>query len=785
MRHHGARFRASGWAAGLATVLAASSSLALSESQARQQAEAELQAAAATSQRIAPTARATTATVPPAERVAAGELMLRTRDYDRAAEELGKVVELFRQGQAPESTYADAAFLQGEAYFQSQQLLSAQRSFRTILDQGQRAPFDSYAGRALSRLVDIAWRRSDTASFDYIFERLAQLPATDESGSVQYARAKAHFTRGNYAAARSALGTLSASSPYAHQAQYLLGVILTKEAAAASPAEPSANRFAQAIEQFRSVTRMPGDTQEHRHVIDLAWMAIGRLYYEVDNYLDASSAYSRIGRSSPEFSAMLFELSWVWVRLGDYERAQRSLEVLTITDPGTLEVADGALLRADLMLRSGQFDRALAAYESVRDRFDPLRAQVERFLSTTTDPAVYYDKLTAEEFAGGNELSPLVLEWARQQAEEDNVFSMIDDVTRSRATLRRANRLATKLRAMLSSRARAKAFPELRAALEQTVGAINRLGAARHLLARGMDSVASDEQGGELASVRGARRALMRRVGFLPVTEGDFVNRESVGETQWNLASQQLQRLTLEVDRLRAIVNGLHRVLQDAAAHGVVSDAASRDRFREEVAANERDLEVYQARISAYQEIIEMGRAQIGFGDQRYVEDDEVRKEFRRLFLREVELVASGQDTKAVDYARQIQGLLQRADATESELSATRAKYEAQAEESAVRLVQVVNQEASNLEGYASTLEGLDQQARLLVGQVAMNNFARVRDRLKTLVLKADVGIVQQAWEVREVQRLRVVGLQRERAREEQLLNDELREVLDDAEDEQ
>jgi hypothetical protein len=35
---------------------------------------------------------------------------------------------------------------------------------------------------------------------------------------------------------------------------------------------------------------------------------------------------------------------------------------------------------------------------------------------------------------------------------------------------------------------------------------------------------------------------------------------------------------------------------------------------------------------------------------------------------------------------------------------------------------------------------------------------------------------------VREEQRTRVVDLQRERAREEQNLNDELREVLDDAE---
>jgi hypothetical protein len=52
-------------------------------------------------------------------------------------------------------------------------------------------------------------------------------------------------------------------------------------------------------------------------------------------------------------------------------------------------------------------------------------------------------------------------------------------------------------------------------------------------------------------------------------------------------------------------------------------------------------------------------------------------------------------------------------------------------------------------------------------------------------VLRADVGIVQEAWEEREEQALRVRTLQREKAREEQMLNDELREVLEDAEEDQ
>lgn len=77
----------------------------------------------------------------------------------------------------------------------------------------------------------------------------------------------------------------------------------------------------------------------------------------------------------------------------------------------------------------------------------------------------------------------------------------------------------------------------------------------------------------------------------------------------------------------------------------------------------------------------------------------------------------------------------------------------------------------------------MEGEARTAIGEVAQHSFGLVRDRLKSVVLRADVGIVQEAWEVREEQRVRVRNLLRERSREEQNLNDELREVLEDAED--
>jgi tetratricopeptide (TPR) repeat protein len=742
-----------------------------------------------------------------AERIAAGDMLLRNKDYDRAVETLSKVLELYRQGKVPEAAYADASLLLGEAYMSTKQYLSARRHFREILDNGTRSPYDGYVGKALSRLVDIALRTDDLPGLDYVFERLSKLPATDRTGSLAYARAKALYAKKDYPAAKAAVNVVPAGSPYTPQAQYLLGVVLLKEALASTPAAPSSAaapeptagaapaapapppdaRFVQPIEQFRKVTRIPATTPDQEHVVDLAWMAIGRLFYETNNYLDAVEAYSHVGRNSPEFSTTLYELAWVFVRLGDFSRAQRALEVLTITDPNNLELADGSLLRADLMLRSGDFQNALNLYRNVREHFDPIRKSVDEFLASTSDPAVYYDKLTADEatMATETKLPKVVLEWAREQAEDEHVFGMIDDVSRSRDLIKRSRKLAVKLDAVLSVPTRAKAFPELRSGIQYSMSLMNKIAKARSTLAEGMDDVAGDA-GGELGKIRSERRALQKRLGWLPITDGDFLRRDDSGDRQWNKVSQTLQSLTVEADKLAAIVNGLKRVLKDADQYGVTADATSRARFKLEIEANERDLATYNKRIEQYRDAIDNGRAMIGFGDQRYVDDDGAHKRFRELFAREVAMVAAGQDSSSAgDYAKGIQSLLGRADIDEDRLEATRGKLEQQALEQAQALRAKIAAEVVALETYAQNLDGLDQQARLLVGEIAMKNFALVRDRVKNIVLRADVGIVQQAWEVREEQRLRVRNLQRERAREEQNLNDELREVLDDSEDAQ
>ena len=720
------------------------------------------------------------------KRIADAVLLMGVKDYDRAADVLNQVVEKYKQHP---TAYADGLNLLGETYFEDGQYLAARRIFGRILDSNdpRMAP---YRERAAIRLVDAALRLKELDTLDALFDRIGSVQGA-QSG-LAYAKAKGLIAQNRLGAAAAELGGVGANSRFTHQAKYLEGVIAMKEAMPPPPEEGKkpepvpAGTFAKAVAAFQAVTKMPPDTKEHRHVIDLAWLAIGRLLYESNQFTESVEAYNRIDRSSPEFGTMLYELAWVYVRLGDVVRAQRALEVLSVAAPNSADVADASLLRGDLMLRAGQFEKSRKVYESVRGTYEGMAVRLDDFLGQSDDPGVYFDTLSQDQlelFEAGQVLPELVLKWAREGEDGERAFAIIDDIALCRRLIKESNEMIERLNAVLSSPNKIRAIPGLRLGAEKALGILNSLSMARLSIGEGLDEV-EDSVSGQLGQVRAQRRALEARLRLVPVTAADFEGRERDATRQWNKASQGLHRLELEVDTLQATINGLERMLKDGPQVGVVRSPQQVQQFEASLAEQRRLLKYYRDQIAQLRRGVEAGKVQVGFGDKRFVEDAQTRQQYKQLLAQEVALSAQGQGGASLAaYARRVQPVLQRAAQIDQTVEASLARIESEVGAKAQELRTIVQRETTNIVDYSLQLEELDKEARVLVGEVARRNFGQVRERLREIVLRADVGITEEAWELREEQYTRVRRLKIERARGEQRLREELEEVLDDSAD--
>ncbi|MFO0663107.1 MAG: tetratricopeptide repeat protein [Polyangiaceae bacterium] len=716
------------------------------------------------------------------QRIANGELLFRMKDYQRAVVVLSEVIEEFPNTPA----YPDALWLRGETYYASKEYLAARRDYKALVDHGSEARFTPYMSKALARLIDVSLRMNDLSGLDEVFAKLSQVPPSQVDAGLQYAKGKAYYFRKSYNDAKSSFNAVGRDSLYAHQARYFEGLVAMREAVASHSGKGPAN-YKAAIEAFRKATELPPDTEDHRHVSDLSWMAIGRLFYEMEQFQQAAEAYSKVGRDSREFDTMLYELAWVYVRLGDAQRAERALEVLSIADPSSPVIGEGTLLRADLLLRAGSFRKALQLYESVKERYDPLRVKVETFLDSTTDPSVYYEKLSQQQLDVLDQseiLPPIALKWAREAEDGPMAFAVIDDVNECRTLIKQSYGIIDRLSALVDASNRVRAFPEILAGEEQALALINRISHGRYEVAVGLDSEEPKNLSGEIATVRTRRRELMAQIKGLPQNNADFAERDQQGTKQWNTLSQEVTRQSHEVDRLNAVINGLRRMLKQDSQQGVARDPATLKRFNDELDTNERDLRQRQKDIATIRTQIDIGRLQVGLGDARYQSDAKARADFRDALEREVALAAQGQGGKAaMVYAQRVQAMLTQARTSEDRLITVFLNLESQVGKRIAELKDKVEAERTKITGYEERLNVLDTEARDLVGKVAKRNFELVRDKLRNIVLRADVGITEQAWEVREEELYRVRNLQTERARQESTLDDELREVLDDSTD--
>jgi tetratricopeptide (TPR) repeat protein len=725
-----------------------------------------------------------TASLPTAEqRLANGEILYRTKDYARASTVFSEILEEYPNT----PSYPDALYLRGETYYASREYLAARRDFKALVDRGNESRFVPYLSRALGRLVDVSLRLGDLQGLEEAFARLNQVPPTMIDAGLSYAKGKAQYFRKDYPSARSSLGAVTQNTPYTHQARYFDAMVQMRQIAAANVGKTTPANYKAAIDGFRQVTELAADTEDHKQVIDLSWMAIGRLFYEMEQFSQAATAYQKVARDSREFDTMLYELAWVYVRLGDSQRAERALEVLSIADPGSAVLGEGTLLRADLLLRAGSFAKALQLYLTVKEKYDPMRVKVDSFLDSTSDPSVYYEKLSQQQLDildQNEQLPALALKWAREGEDGPMAFAIIEDVAQCKTLITESYGIVDRLMTLANAANRVRAFPELLAGEEQALGLINRIAHARWELANGLDAEEPAELTGEIAQVRTARRQLMAQVGAVPQTSGDFGARDLEGMRQWNTLSQQVTQQSMEIDRLNAVINGLRRILKEDAQKGVARDATSLARFNAEIDANARELKQRQKDVGELHRSIELGRMQVGLGDARYQSDAAARTQFAELLERETQLAAQAQaGNSARAYAEKIRPVLSQAGSAETKLMAAFAALEVQVQKRLGELKLKVETERSKIASYETRLSALDTEAKTLVGQVARRNLGLVRDKLRNIILRADVGITEQAWEVREEELYRVRTLQVERARQEQTLDDELREVLDDSGD--
>jgi tetratricopeptide (TPR) repeat protein len=771
------------------------------------------------------------------ERLTNGELFYRLQDYIRASIIFTDIVDNY----PTTASYPDALFLLADSLFRAGDYLGARTRFRQIIARSGESGFRSYTERALGRLIEIAIHTNDFDGVDDVFAQLSRLPPSDIGASTAYFRAKAlyaqavptediliamapqggvvpdahaAFARINTAQleqARAGFDSVAEGSPYYGQSRYFIGVIYTLR-----------EQYPQAIEAFARVLRSEATTTEAQEVAELAHLALGRLYYETDQLDQAIEAYQAVPRTSSNFDVALYEIAWVYIRLGDATRAERALEVLELAAPDSRFIPDGMLLRGNLLLRNGRYTCAPSAtvaaataeataspsadgtpaptaatptatpaedgstdcngrpegaqevFDHVHDQFAPIQAQLDDMAHQhDADPAGYFRQLVRDNmqaFDANAFLPPLAQRYASLEGDWDRAIGVLSDLAEARQMVAETTEIADRLTHALAAPNHVAIFADLRRQAERATELRNRVARLRQQLVQ----IESSRAGGgspQLQAARDHRRELERFLSEMPTSDEEISRLDDAINSRYTALLRDLARLEVELYGMDARATGIDTYVQQLRQHGTPLDAAAESAITTEVQNHRASIATYREQIRQFRIEIEAEQLQVGVGDDRYTRQARLREEYEAAVQAEHQL--GGVTDPAFD------ALYRRMSHVETTLDSRDAAVQQAADARAASIRTQLDTETARIQGYQQALTQLETEAEDVVGAVTYQNFQAVQHRFYDLVLRADVGDIDVAWEVREEHRTRVETLTLQRTHELQALDDEFREITD------
>ena len=711
------------------------------------------------------------------ERLTDGELYLRLEDYLRAAILFTDIVDHYPSHRA----YPEALFLLGESLFLAGDYLGARKRYAAVIERGDEAPFATFLQPSLSRLIQIAIHTQDFDDIDSYFARLEALPSATLTETTTYYRAKYLYSRAvsvddvrnappnaaiqnldqtRLESARRGFLAIPGGTEFSLRSKYFIGTIHTLRA-----------EYLDAIAAFSGVLGQEPRNDEESKVLELTYLALGRLHYETDQLEQAIEAYRAVPQTSPHFDHALYELAWTYIRLGDAVQAERALEVLSVAAPDSPLNADGKILRGDLLARVGRYDEAEVVFDEVRETFGPIRDELERQRVQHPDLHAYFREVVRENidnFDLDDFLPRSAQRWIELEADHERALEVLADLSEAKKLVEETDELAARITAVLAAPNRVSVFSDLRRDKERVTGLRNRAARTRGTW---IDAEASQlgPRSGQAGGARTTRRQLQAAVMKMPVDTEEFIDRDLVLLGEYREAEGDLNNLRVEILGLEARI-----VASRSAIPALDPTKVDPAEIQSELVSHEADIERFEEQLVAIKRKLEVGRLHVGVGDSRYQSDDQQRAKFIAAVKRERQLAGSAGASYDRAYSR-IVALEQKLDARDAEIAGV-------VQRRVAHMLAVVDEETSNLARYRVALRSLEGETVEVVGAVTYLNFNRIHQRFYELVLRADVGKIDVAWARREDHRLRIDALTRERARELQALDDEFRDVMDEGE---
>lgn len=685
-------------------------------------------------------------------RLVDAQVAFATGDYDTASLILFDLVGK-TQGQDKDV----ATFYLGESLFQKGDYGAARNYYQAVKDNSVGG---KYYQPSLIRLVEIAIAERDTMGGEEALRALESVGSANPG--VPYVKGKWAFSQGKYDDALTLFTSVQKGSDFELQAEYYMGT-----------SHVAKQDFAKATDTFTHLIERKPRTNVDRRVIELAQLALGRVYYERDQASKAIDNYLLVDRRSDLFPAALYEVSWVYVKSKQYDKALTALELLDELDPNSMKAPTVKILEGNLRIRKAQllrraeidgtksqeeksspakeYEKAEKLFADLHDQFTPGFAALNRMVEGTLDPASFLEQIADRNtrvFASSAPIPEAAVQWLREEPEVNRVVRVETDLAEIERNVAASEAIIARLEGLISLGDHFVLYPALSSRRL-------RLAAIQHDLIS-MRSKLHDQAG----SGSSERKALQAQYTALGDPERAYGERTASTLEQYEKLDDGAHQVDVTIMSSQAIAVALRKYSLDVDLP--VEQRADLQTQIDEATKEARSIE---DELGAIHREIVLGKDLAGVGDQELIAARDLRRRLK---------AALDNEARSIN-----KPLVGRAAVLAQTLEAADARIEQLVAKGLQEIYGVLEAEKQNVEDYKAMLADYEAEARTLGSEVLTASFKDVRAKMEDIVIRADVGAVDVLWSMKEDSDDDYKRLNLARSRDLKQLRDEFRFVLD------
>jgi len=655
--------------------------------------------------------------------------------------------------QEKNAVWEEALFFLAESLYHNRNYISSTRYYEMLVTG---MPESKYRFDCLKRLIASSYRLGNYSEAKNYYSLFIDAGYDiSKEPDLAYYLAKSMFFDDYIKEAFNVFSTIKPENTYYLQSRYFLGVIELRQ-----------NNPDVALGYFESILQAEKKDAYYSFetIRELAMLAAARLAFESGDLMRAVRHYLNLDKRSPYFAEAYYELCWTYIRREEYQKAIDALRLIKFIEPDSIVVPKAEILEGSLLIKLERYGEAMILFNAIVERYGKIKDELFSLDSKSLTAGKSSENRALAPF------SPLVRSLLRDNRKYTNAISLYDDISDLEKEIERTEKLERKLGSIIINEHVSTVFPPLKEGSSRALSLQNRLASLRDNLMEIRKGIlwqdVSESKRARFYELEKEKERVSATISDIPLTPDQLEEKAAEYARKIIGMEEELHRITIQVKTFHHQLDGINSYF---LKH---SHSETDPRLAERIEREKDEINKIINELNSYKDAVENEKNRLVLGGDMVSRVVLSRNNLNRILAEQQEILSSVKNVSP--YNDDIDGLLKDISLLEKSLDSFYAQLNNVVTEIVNKIRTSYENEKNNLNEYKSELYTIKREVTEMASLAMYSNINRVRSTFSDIVLKADLGIIDVAWEKKDGATDEILRLRIQRAQEIRALYSEL-----------